>query len=186
MEKKIICLILFMGLFVGCTTGTSVREGRELYPYDNITSMTAFDEGASYQAFDPKDVESALPQLADLPQPSSLKRKKTARRYTGIIKNKTNYTVSVPSGDSDATLLIPAKGFIEYTAWAQQFDLTAYYNGKPFYCMKIFANTKAYPFMCKKYDFIIEIVKAEPRKQPIRKKKKIKKKKKDEGVKALG
>jgi hypothetical protein len=184
MDKKIICLILFLGLFVGCAT--SERQGRELYSYSNITSMSAFRGDENYQAFDLNDVESALPELGDLPAPSSLKKEKRARQYTGIIKNKTNYEVSVPAGDSGATLVIPAKGFVEYTSWARRFALTAYYDGKPFYCMQIIANPKTHPFMCKKYDFMMEIVKAEPKEKPIRKKKGIKRKKKDEGVKAFG
>jgi len=145
--------------------------------------------GEKYEAFDPNNVESALPELGDLPMPASLKRPKTARQYTGIIKNKTNYEVSVPSDTSGSTLVIPAKGFIEYISWARQFDLTAYYDGKPFYCMKIFANPKTHPFMCKKYDFMIEIVKAEPKRKPVGKKKKAIKRRKapaDRGVEALG
>ena len=64
------------------------------------------------------------------------------RKYTGIIKNKTAYEVSVPSGNSGATLIIPARGWIEYTSYERHFDLTAYHAGKPFYCMKINADPR--------------------------------------------
>ena len=83
------------------------------------------------------------------------------RLYTGIIKNKSNCDVSLYSGNSDAVLIIPAHGWIEYDAWLRHFDLTAYCDGKPYYCLKINANPKAYPFMCKNYDFMVEIVKPE-------------------------
>jgi hypothetical protein len=66
--------------------------------------------------------------------------------YTGIIKNKTRYAVSIPSDNSDATLIIPPYSWIEYTIWTHKYDVAAYHN----------------TFKCKKYDFIAEIVKAEP------------------------
>jgi hypothetical protein len=82
--------------------------------------------------------------------------------YMGIIKNKTKYEVSIPSENSDATLVIPPHGWIEYIIWAHQTDVTAYRDGKPFYCLKLSAHPKEYPFMCKQYDFMAEIVKPEP------------------------
>jgi len=81
--------------------------------------------------------------------------------YTGIIKNKTGYEVSIPSENSDATLIIPAHSWIEYTIWTRRADVTAYRDGKPFYCLKLSAHPKEYPFMCSKYDFMAEIVKPE-------------------------
>jgi hypothetical protein len=111
------------------------------------------------------------------------------RLYTGIIKNKTRYEVAIPSKNSDATLLIPAYGWIEYTIWAQHANITAYHDGKPFYCLNIFAHPQEYPFMCKKYDFMAEIIAPEPvrRYQPIPKKRPVKQKPQcDQGVEALG
>ena len=64
----------------------------------------------------------------------------TARRYTGIIKNKTGYEVSVPSENSDATLIIPPHSWIEYTMWTRRAEVTAYHDGKPFYCLKLVAD----------------------------------------------
>ena len=127
-----------------------------------------------------------MPEMRDLPTPSTLKKERV-RKYTGIIKNKTKYEVVVPSGNSGASLVIPAKGFIEYVSWTRRFDLTVFYDGKPFYCLKIVANPQNYAFMCSKYDFMVDIVKDEPAPKP---KKKLKRKKKiapkDEGVKAFG
>ena len=83
--------------------------------------------------------------------------------YVGVIKNRTNYDVSVPSRNSSATLTIPARGFIEYVSYEKDFDVTVYQDGKPFYCLKINAHPREYAFMCRNdYDFIAEIVKPEP------------------------
>lgn len=93
--------------------------------------------------------------------------------YTGIIKNNTRFEVSIPSENSDATLVVPPHSWIEYTIWTHQVDVTAYHNGKPFYCLKLAANPQAYPFKCKKYDFMAEIVKPEPTQKykPMKKRK---------------
>ncbi|MGO8760977.1 MAG: hypothetical protein ACLP2P_07885 [Desulfobaccales bacterium] len=99
--------------------------------------------------------------------------------YTGIIKNKTRYEVSIPSENSDATLTIPPNSWIEYTIWTHQADVTAYYEGKPFYCLKLAAHPQEYSFMCSKYDFMAEIVKPEGsgrgKYKPMKKRKRIKK-----------
>jgi hypothetical protein len=97
--------------------------------------------------------------------------------YTGIIKNNTRYEVSIPSENSDGTLLIPPHGWIEYTIWTHNADVTAYHDGKPFYCLKLAAQPKQYPFMCNKYDFMAEIVKPEAAGQPAGKYKPMKKRK---------
>jgi hypothetical protein len=83
--------------------------------------------------------------------------------YTGIIKNNTRYEVSIPSETSDATLVIPPHSWIEYTVWTRRTIVTAYHDGKPFYCLTLCAVPCEYPFMCKKYDFMAEIVKPEPK-----------------------
>jgi hypothetical protein len=187
MGKKIICLILFAGLVFGC--GASVREGVPLTSSSTYKSLADRMDGDNALAFNPQeDVEAALPDMRDLPIPASLNKGKKVRLYTGIIKNKTRYDVEVPSSNSSASLIIPAKGWIEYISWVPRFDLTAYHDGKPFYCMKIYANPKNYSFMCQKYDFLIEIVKAEPASKPKKKMKRaIKKKKKSpEGVEGVG
>ncbi|MEW6659751.1 MAG: hypothetical protein AB1424_13925 [Thermodesulfobacteriota bacterium] len=153
---------------------------------DQYNNRTAALGGDNHLVFNPEeDVEAVLPDMRDLPMPASLKKGKNVRLYTGIIKNKTRYDVEVPSSNSGAILIIPAKGWIEYNSWVPRFDLTAYRDGKPFYCMKIFANPKSYPFMCQKYDFMIEIVKAEP-KAKKKMKRAIKKKKLPGAVEGLG
>jgi hypothetical protein len=98
--------------------------------------------------------------------------------YTGIIKNKTKYEVSIPSENSLGTLIIPPQGWVEYTIWTHQSDVTAYRDGKPFYCLKLAAHPQQYPFMCKQYDFMAEIVKPEPaagKYKPMKKRKRLKK-----------
>ena len=124
--------------------------------------------------FDPLTPDpSALPGRDVLPVPQSLRENERARRYTGIIKNKTRYEVSLPSENSDATLTIPPHSFIEYTMWTRRANVTVYHDGKPFYCLKLLADPREYAFMCDKYDFMAEIVKPEP----VRKYKPMKKRK---------
>jgi hypothetical protein len=108
------------------------------------------------------------------------------RSFTGIIMNKTPYEVSIPSENSDATVVIPPHAWIKYTIWDEHLKVTAYHHGEPFYCLNIFARPQEYPFMCKKYDFVAEIALPEParRYRPILKRPF--KKKGDQGVEALG
>lgn len=82
--------------------------------------------------------------------------------YIGIIKNKTRYDVSIPSENSGGTLVVPAQGWIEYIVWSSKFPLDAYFNGKPIWCDHISVTPGKYQYMCKKYDFMAEIVKPEP------------------------
>jgi hypothetical protein len=135
--------------------------------------------GAGDLIFDPLTPEAtALPGRGELPVPANLWYNERARKYTGIIKNKTRYEVSVPSESSDATLIIPPHSWIEYTIWTRRANVTAYNDGKPFYCLKLLADPSEYPFMCKKYDFMAEIVKPEavPGKyKPMKKRKRLKK-----------
>jgi hypothetical protein len=166
MKNKTVFLLVALALILG---GVASAAG----PYDNNVTMG----GEDGVVFDPLGVdESALPNMRDLPVPAKLIRQGgQVRKYTGIIKNKTRYDVSVPSGNSGATLIIPARGFIEYITWKKSFDLTVYQGGKPFYCLKINAHPNEYPYMCQKYDFMAEIVKPEPS-APLKKKKRIRKK----------
>jgi hypothetical protein len=135
--------------------------------------------GVNDLVFDPLTPDaSALPNRRDLPFPANLRENETARRYTGIIKNKTRYEVSLPSENSDATLVIPPHGWIEYTMWTRRASVTAYHDGKPFYCLKLLADPSEYSFMCSKYDFMAEIVKPEGATgtyKPMKKRKRIKK-----------
>jgi len=140
-------------------------------------------------AFDPFEIDkAALPDLRDLPQPANINPSGPPRKYTGIIKNKTAYEVSVPSENSGGVVIIPARGWTEFVSYERRFSLTAYHDGKPFYCMNIKADPRTYAFMCDKYDFVVEIVKPEPKKpKVIRKMKRYKKKPKgDAEVQGLG
>jgi hypothetical protein len=93
--------------------------------------------------------------------------------YIGIIKNKTRYEVSIPSDNSGATLVVPPNGWIEYIVWSSKLQLDAYHNGKPIWCGNVSVTPGKYQYMCKKYDFMAEIVKPEPvvKRKPIKKKK---------------
>lgn len=199
MDKRILAVVTAVALLVGagCAYGPPDRHVEEIqyengklqkFSYLDETSGGKGDSSNFVAAIDTlKQVDPlALPELEDLPVPGLPNRK--ARAYTGVIKNKTKYEVSVPSKNSDATLVIPPYGWIEYTAWNQVFDLTAFHDGKPFYCLKINAHPKNYAFMCKKYDFIAEIVKPVPvrKYKPIRKKRIKKKPKGDDKVAGLG
>jgi hypothetical protein len=173
MNKRLIGITVILLWCFGCATANSpgVSDYSQA-PSPTVATAAPKAVGASDLIFDPVAVDpSALPDLRDLPFPGT-KKTESARPYTGIIKNKTKYEVSVPSGNSDTTLVIPPYGWIEYTAWTRKFNVTAYHHGKPFYCLKINAHPKNYAFMCSKYDFIAEIVKPVPvrKYKPLRKK----------------
>lgn len=179
MGKKILIFTMLMVFVVGCGMGVSERQGVPLTSYGGQKSLIGSEASDNPLVFNPEqDVEAALPDMRDLPIPVSLQKGKQVRLYTGIIKNKTRYEVEVPSGNSGANLVIPARGWIEYISWVRRFDLTAYHAGKPFYCMKIFAQPRNYAFMCQQYDFMVEIVKPEPKSKAKKKMKRAIKKKK--------
>lgn len=180
MNHKTIYLCLALVWLLGCTNmnpgqGSAVSPGAT--PYSKL-ELEAKQGAKDPLIFDPYVMEKlALPEMNDLPAPAALRDKTPARRYVGIIKNKTGYEVSVPSGNSSSTLIIPARGFIEYVTYTRRIDLTVYQDGKPFYCLKITATPREYAFMCDKYDFMAEIVKPEPKKAKSKlKKRRIKKK----------
>jgi hypothetical protein len=168
MDKKIICLIGALVLAVGCTQSGTVRVGSS--PGEVKPAPLVFDPIGP----------SALPDIQDLPQSVTFNKAKPSRRYVGIIKNTTRYDLVVPSDNSSATLPLPAKGYIEYVAWQKDFNLTVYRNGKPFYCLKIEAHPKEYPYMCSRYDFLAEVVGPKPYKKSKLKRRRYKKKLKSE------
>jgi hypothetical protein len=182
MDKKTTTIAVILFFCFGCGGTPQGNNGNEL----NKAAMTSEAPGQSGLVFDPLNIDgSALPDIRDLPRPPI----QPAKAYTGIIKNNTRYDVTVPSRNSDASIIIPAYGWVEYTAYNSFFNVTVYYDGKPFYCLNIHAHFQNYPFMCKKYDFIAEIVKEQPviRERPVQPKRRIKKKPKcDQGVEALG
>jgi hypothetical protein len=175
MDKKIIVVTALAFLCLGYVAGNAQGAGDySRTPAPAVSTDPPKAVGTSDLVFDPLTPDaSALPGRGELPVPANLWYNERARRYTGIIKNKTRYEVSVPSENSDATLVIPPHGWIEYTMWTRRADVTAYYDGKPFYCLKLCADPSEYPFMCKKYDFMAEIVKPEPagKYKPMKKRK---------------
>jgi hypothetical protein len=77
--------------------------------------------------------------------------------YVGIIKNNSGADIAVPSENSLATLTVPARSWIEFVVWDPKFDLIPYLNGKPFGCQKVTVTPRAFAYMCKDYDFLVEI-----------------------------
>jgi len=154
MDKKIIFLILAM---VWLVVGFPTDQAQRAYAAPVGAFASDRDHLVSVAYADP----AALPDVGDQSTQAETGNYERPRLYTGIIKNKSNCDVSLYSRNSDATLIIPAHGWIEYNAWVRHFALTAYCDGKPFYCLNINANPSAFPFMCKNYDFMVEIVKPE-------------------------
>lgn len=145
---KIICLLVLVFGFLGYAQGETGSGYAASYTWVRPTYMPA--------------AAGAL-ALAYAAEPNRL------HQYTGIIKNETGHEVTVYSGNSDASLIIPANSWVEYTIWQRRYEVTAYCEGKPFYCLKINASPQCCPFMCKKYDFIAEIAQAGPKQYPGKK-----------------
>ena len=180
MKKKIIAVTALAFLCLGHVAAYAQGAGDySRTPATAVSTDGSKTVGTGDLFFDPLTPDaSALPGRGELPIPANLRDNERARKYTGIIKNKTRYEVSVPSESSDATLVIPPNSWIEYTMWTRRANVTAYHDGKPFYCLKLWADPSEYPFMCKKYDFVAEIVKPEPtagKYKPMKKRKRLKK-----------
>ena len=82
--------------------------------------------------------------------------------YTGVIKNNSSHDISVPSENSLGTLIVPARGWIEFVVWDPRFHLIPYLDGQPYGCQNVRVQPHAFPFMCKDYDFLVEINMREP------------------------
>ena len=151
MDKKIIAVAALAFLCLGYVAAHA--QGAGVYsrkPATAVATDATKAVGSGDLFFDPLTPDpSALPGRGELPVPANFRYNETARRYTGIIKNKTRYEVSVPSENSDATLVIPPHSWIEYTMWTRRANVTAYHDGKPFYCLKLLADPSEYPFMCR-------------------------------------
>jgi len=85
--------------------------------------------------------------------------------FTGVIKNNTKDDMSVYSQNSLGTLIIPARGWIEFVVWEEKFDLRVYKDGEPYFAQKMAVTPQAIPFMTQNYDFIAEINPPPPPKQ---------------------
>jgi len=192
MRKKF-CIILPLLWLTGCVTGAVPRHVEEIvyeqgklqrYSYYNASAAPQGDSTAFREAIgiireaDP----AAMPDLKELglsPR-GTVTAQRQIRSYTGIIKNQTNYELTIPSANSQGALLVPPRGWIEYTVWNPNVNFSPYLDGKPYRCFNIKVKPKAYPFLCKKYDFMAVIEKD----QPPPSKKKIKKPRKRKPPKA--
>ena len=142
--SKIILVLPLMALILACAT-----DQRGYQPVSQGKPSSLVFE-------DPMNVDlGALPRMQDLPipEPQTMAHKKV-RQYVGIIRNYTNHEIFIPSQNSQATLTVPPRGWIEFITWSDRVNFTAYVNGKPYRCFKIKAKRGEYPFMCKDYDFM--------------------------------
>lgn len=80
------------------------------------------------------------------------------RPYVGLVRNFSNVDISIPSHDSNSTLILPAQGQMEYTVWQPNVDISGYVDGKQVYFknIRISPNTK-YSYFGKNYDFLAEV-----------------------------
>ncbi len=84
------------------------------------------------------------------------------RPYVGLLQNYSTMDISIPSQDSDATLILPARGTMEYTAWKPNFTLIGFVDGKEVFCQHVRVQPQRYTFFCKNYDFLAEIMAEAP------------------------
>lgn len=182
-----IALLLFV--CAGCAVQDVSHKEEIVYEQGKLQKFTYLDEttgkagqGAAGSAafMDAIDIlkrsdGGALPELKDLPVPP--RKKKPIHEFTGLIQNYTNYEISIPSQNSDATLIIPAYGWVEYIIWTNRANLFGYVDGKVVFHQKIIVDPQKFKYMGKAYDFLAEIKpppEAETKKSPRRKKRKVK------------
>jgi hypothetical protein len=78
--------------------------------------------------------------------------------YVGLIRNFSAVSVSIPSHDSSATLIVPAQGQMEFTVWKPNFAIIGYVDGKQVYYKNIRINpNKKFTYFGKSYDFLAEV-----------------------------
>jgi|GEM_PF-2392006 len=99
---------------------------------------------------------AALPQLAGLPvlEPTAPTK---SRRYTGLIQNLSGYDVTIPSDNSEATIIVPAYGWLEYTTWQPEVRLYGFVDGKQVYFQQIRVKPRYYQYLGNHYDFVATI-----------------------------
>lgn len=117
-------------------------------PYQRSPFLEAID---ILKSCDPE----ALPRLEDLPRPPS--RQLPDRKYVGIVQNLTSYDISIPSSNSGAVLVVPAKGWLEYEAWDARIKLEGFVNGRQVYAQTLQAKPRRYEYFGKYYDFVATI-----------------------------
>jgi hypothetical protein len=165
-------LLVLVCLMLGCATPVPPSHTRQeiLYEDGRLQKFAysgylygAPDSAAASQApiisaltllqqCDPK----ALPRLEDLPTfPSQTPL--ITRRYLGLIQNLSKYDVSIPSANSDATLIVPAHGWLEYVAWEPEVRLAGFVEGKQVYFQRLRVRPRAYQYLGNSYDFVATI-----------------------------
>jgi hypothetical protein len=129
------------------------REGKKAVTWVMLASLVLFLAGLILLLNENGWADAVAPQ--DLPLP-----------HVGYIINHTRHTVSVPSANSQGTYLIEPGGRMEYPFWSPDVDFTAYINGKEFYCHKFAPIPNSYTYMCKSYDFLVELTEPAPAYRP--------------------
>jgi hypothetical protein len=85
-------------------------------------------------------------------------RGRDIRPYVGLIRNFSNSSISIPSQDSSATLILPVRGQMEYTVWKPNSDIFGYVEGKQVFYKNIRINPyKKWTFFGNTYDFLVEV-----------------------------
>lgn len=98
----------------------------------------------------------------------TLWRGQEIRPYVGLVRNFAEVDIVLPSVNSDAAIVLPAQGTIEYTVWQPHFTLFGYVGGQEVYCRRIQVQPKKYNIFCKKYDFLAEIYPESANPRPVR------------------
>lgn len=104
----------------------------------------------------PSLVDVAQPPLAATLPPTPQPLLPT-QRYLGLIQNLSKYDVSIPSANSDATLIVPAHGWLEYVAWEPEVRLAGFVEGKQVYFQRLRVRPRAYQYLGNSYDFVATI-----------------------------
>jgi hypothetical protein len=97
----------------------------------------------------------AGPDLVSVTEPEI--RGREIQPYAGLIRNFSAYDISIPSEDSSSTLILPARGQLEYTVWKPDVKLFGYIDGIRVYYKSLRVEPKKYTFMGKTYDFLAEV-----------------------------
>jgi len=163
--KKIILLSMIPLLcLTGCVTGAVPRHVEEiLYEQGKLQKYSFYDESYGERHDSSEFMEAidiikqadptALPELEEFGL-GSHRLKSRKRAYTGVIRNMTGHELTVPSQNSQGTIIIPPRGWVEYTVWDPIVTFSPYLDGEPYRCFTIKPKVKAYELMCKHYDFM--------------------------------
>lgn len=187
MDKRILALSIAILLCLGCAQTSHYEEilyedGKlKKYAYVDDTKGGKGDSSVFLDAVEiiKRQDSTAFPDPQDLPLPQyNLKKWARTRSYTGLIKNYSRHEVSIPSANSSAAVVVPARDWreysaIEYTVWSPAVNLQGFVDGQVVYQQKLVAQPKKFQYMGKYYDFVAEIKppQPEPKAKPKYKKK---------------